>query len=153
LSYTTFGYSNLAVSGGVGDYTPPTGPGSSTSARYVSRSLCAEYVSDRTRYSLHAQAFTITVTLVNSGAVAGTEIPQLYLAFPASAGEPPYVLRGFEAVPLTAGQSKSVSFSLTRYDISIWSTVNQRWEIPSGQFGVAVGASSRDRRVTGSFTV
>jgi len=135
LSYTTFGYSALSVSGSIGQYTPPTGNGSSVDA------------------SLHATAYTITATITNSGSVAGTEIPQLYLTFPASAGEPPYVLRGFEAVQLSAGQSKTVSFPLSRYALSTWSTINQRWEVASGTFGVAVGASSRDRRLSGSFTV
>jgi hypothetical protein len=32
LSYTTFSYSNLKISGEVGSYTPPTGPGSSLDA-------------------------------------------------------------------------------------------------------------------------
>jgi beta-glucosidase len=104
-------------------------------------------------HSLHAQVFTVTVSIQNSGSVDGTEIPQLYLTFPAAAGEPPYVLRGFESVAIAAGATTQVTFPLTRYDISTWSTVRQQWEIPSGSFGVTVGASSRDHRLTGSFTV
>ena len=38
----------------------------------------------------------VTFTVKNTGTVAGAEIPQLYLGFPVSAGEPPKVLRGFE---------------------------------------------------------
>lgn len=62
-------------------------------------------------------AYTVTVSVKNTGTLAGTEISQLYLGYPASAGEPPKVLRGFEAVPLSAGQTSSVSFPLVAKDI------------------------------------
>ena len=69
---------------------------------------------------------------------------------PASTNEPPSLLRGFDSVFLTPGQSKTVTFQLTRYDLSIWDVVSQRWVIPSGTFGINVGASSRDFRLKGS---
>jgi len=59
------------------------------------------------------------------------------------------VLRGFESVYLKKEQTKIVKFDLTRYDLSIWD--NGMWMIPNGEFGVAVGASSRDKRLQGSF--
>lgn len=67
--------------------------------------------------SAGTNAYTVTVSVKNAGTLAGTEISQLYLGYPASAGEPPKVLRGFEAVPLTAGQTSSVSFSLVAKDL------------------------------------
>lgn len=44
---------------------------------------------------------------------------QLYLGFP-DAGEPPKVLRGFERVPIKAGQSAKVAIKLRVIDVSIW---------------------------------
>jgi beta-glucosidase len=44
-----------------------------------------------------------------------------------------------------------VSFNLSRYDVSIWDVVSQKWVIPEGEFGVTVGKSSLDRGVVGSF--
>lgn len=67
--------------------------------------------------SAGTNAYTVTVSIKNTGTLAGTEISQLYLGYPASAGEPPKVLRGFETVPLTAGQTSSVSFPLVAKDI------------------------------------
>lgn len=120
-------------------------------------------------------AYTITVSVKNSGTLAGTEISQLYLGYPASAGEPPKVLRGFQAVPLTAGQTLSVSFSLVAKDIrcvsqlqafwlllrmgtdvwncwySVWSSVSGSFVRPSGTFTVYVGSSSRNIALTGTF--
>ena len=78
------------------------------------------------------------------------QIPQLYLHFPAGAGEPPNVLRGFTDVLLRAGQSETVTLTLSRYDLSIWDAVAQGWTKPSGAFTFSVGASSRDFRLSGS---
>ncbi|KIY44532.1 glycoside hydrolase family 3 protein [Fistulina hepatica ATCC 64428] len=95
----------------------------------------------------------ITFTVSNTGDIDGTEIPQLYLAYPDDAGEPPVVLRGFDEVPLSSGQSASVVMTLSERDISIWDTVSQTWTIPSGTFTVYVGASVKDIRLTDTFVI
>lgn len=78
------------------------------------------------------------------------QAPQLYLSYPAAVNEPPNVLRGFDSIFLNAGESKTVTLPLTRYDLSIWNVVSQMWTIPFGTFGVSVGASSRDLRLKGT---
>ncbi|KAJ7926272.1 glycoside hydrolase family 3 protein [Mycena leptocephala] len=93
----------------------------------------------------------ISFTVKNTGAVAGTEIPQLYLGYPPSAGEPLKVLRGFDEVPLAAGASQQVVMTVGQRDMSIWDTPSQSWVRPPGTFTVFVGASSRDIRLNGSF--
>jgi beta-glucosidase len=59
----------------------------------------------------------VTFTVENTGAFAGTEISQLYLAYPAAAGEPQKVLRGFEEVPLEVGTKTKVSMTLNQRDL------------------------------------
>ncbi|EIN08281.1 glycoside hydrolase family 3 protein [Punctularia strigosozonata HHB-11173 SS5] len=135
LSYTTFAYSGLSISGSVGSYTPPTGAGSSLDS------------------SLHEKVFTVTFTVRNNGTVDGHEVPQLYLSKPASANSPPKELKGFDYIALNSGASSTVAIQLSRYDLSIWDVVSQRWIIPNGTFTVSVGASSRDIRLTGTFQV
>jgi len=135
LSYTTFAYSGLSVSGSVPSSDPPSGPGSSLDP------------------SLHKTAYQVTATITNNGTVAGHECPQLYLSPPASANSPPYLLKGFDSMFLTPGQSKTVTFNISRYDLSIWDVVTQRWQLPRGNTGVTVGASSRDRRLKGTITL
>lgn len=61
--------------------------------------------------------YVVTVYVKNTGSRTGTEIAQLYLGFPSGAGEPPKLLRGFEAVPLDPGQTQAVSFPLVAKDI------------------------------------
>ncbi|PPQ70745.1 hypothetical protein CVT24_000856, partial [Panaeolus cyanescens] len=132
LSYTTFAYSSLSVSGSIGTGTAPSGPGSSLDPW------------------LHEQIVTVTFSLTNSGSVAGHEIPQLYINLPASSNSPPKSLKGFDSIYLTPGQTKTVTMKLSRFDLSIWDVSAQRWQIPSGTIGIQVGASSRDIRLTGT---
>jgi len=101
LSYTTFDYSGLSISGSVPSSDPPSGPGSSLDPL------------------LHSTEYTVTATIKNNGTVAGHECPQLYLSPPASAQSPPYLLKGFDSVFMTPGQSETVTFNLSRYDLSI----------------------------------
>ena len=78
-----------------------------------------------------------------------TQVAQLYLNHPASAGEPPSILKGFSNVAVAPGQTSSVTINLSRYDLSIWDTMQQGWVRPKGSIGVTVGASSRDPRLQG----
>ncbi|KAJ8609589.1 hypothetical protein MRB53_039040 [Persea americana] len=66
---------------------------------------------------------------------------------------PPRVLRGFDKVLLNStGPAQNVTFNLTRRDLSFWSVGQQNWVMPNGTFGIEVGFSSRDARVTGSLS-
>ncbi|THH31988.1 hypothetical protein EUX98_g2192 [Antrodiella citrinella] len=121
LSYTTFSYSSLSVSGSAAGGTPRSGYGSSLDLE------------------LHTKVIAVTFTLKNTGAIGGHEIPQLYVSLPSSANSPPSQLKGFDSVYLAAGESRQVSFHLSRYDVSIWDVVTQRWEVPSGAIGVMDG--------------
>ncbi|EFY97562.1 beta glucosidase (glycoside hydrolase family 3) [Metarhizium robertsii] len=92
----------------------------------------------------------VSTTVTNTGSVAGEEVAQLYLGIP---GAPPKQLRGFEKTRLAPGQSATVEFSLTRRDLSEWQVARQRWVVQRGEYGVFVGASSRDIRSTASIVV
>jgi hypothetical protein len=60
---------------------------------------------------------TVTFKVANLGTQKATEIAQLYLGFPASAGEPPKNLRGFEEVPLAVGASSTVTLKLSALEL------------------------------------
>jgi beta-glucosidase len=94
----------------------------------------------------------VTAKITNSGGVAGAEVPQLYIAYPSSAPTtPPKQLRGFNKIKLEAGVSGTATFPLRRRDLSVWD--GGKWVVPSGEFTVSVGGSSRDIRLTGKITV
>ena len=91
---------------------------------------------------------TVSFELKNSGAVAGAEVPQLYLKFPDSVGEPPKQLKGFSKVALSPGASTTVSFELDDRSFSIWDVTVHAWTVVPGPFGVMVGSSVDDIRLT-----
>jgi beta-glucosidase len=79
----------------------------------------------------------------------------LYLGFPAEAEEPPKILRGFERVYLAAGESKTVTLSLTQKDISYWNVVNQKWTAAPGDYTVwiSTSANNADVKLQGTFHI
>ena len=68
----------------------------------------------------------------NAGARAGKEVPQTYVSFPASAGEPPNQLRGFSAVLLDVGEGVAVAVTLTPRDLAVWDAGAHAWAGVSG---------------------
>ena len=90
--------------------------------------------------------------VTNVGEQVGTDVPQLYLAFPAAAGEPPLLLRGFARTSLLApGGSEEVPLRLAARDLSVWK--GGEWVLARGRYVAHVGSSSRDLRLERSFEV
>src|ERR1019366_3598757 len=56
--------------------------------------------------------FQVTFKLTNTGAVAGAEVAQVYLAFPAATGEPPKRLVGWQKVFLQPGAAQQVTIEV-----------------------------------------
>eukprot|EP00755_Sulcionema_specki_P016436 Sspe_Gene.10360::Locus_3458_Transcript_1_1_Confidence_1.000_Length_2315::g.10360::m.10360/K05349/bglX; beta-glucosidase len=96
---------------------------------------------------------TVSFTLVNTGKRSGVETPQLYLGFPASAGEPLRQLKGFRKVFLDVGKSTEVTFQVRDRDLSVWDVTSHSWKVAHGTFQAFVGASVDDIRLQGTFTV
>ena len=96
---------------------------------------------------------TVYATVCNTGGPAGAEVAQLYVGFPAAAGEPPKQLKGFQKLSLAAGACGGVGFPLTAADLSVWDVAAQAWTLTPGRYTLSVGSSSRDVRLTGSLTV
>ena len=94
---------------------------------------------------------TVTCKLSNTGSVTGKEVAQLYVGFPATAGEPPRQLKGFQKVALAAGASSTVSFDLDSRSFAYWG--ENGWTVDPGTYKLYVGSSSRDIRQVGSYTV
>jgi beta-glucosidase len=98
------------------------------------------------------EPLTAEVTVRNDGSLAGDEVAELYLARPEAQGNP--VLRGMARVHLAAGESQTLSFTLTPRDVS---TVDQqgRRAVQPGQYSVMIGGAqpSAAEHVSGSFAV
>lgn len=142
LSYTTFAYSNLNITqnstANTSEY--PTGP-----------------IVEGGQQDLWDNVVSVTADIANTGTVGGAEIAQLYLEVPdaddAAGGRRPRALRGFDKPSVNATQTATVSFALTRRDLSVWDATEQKWRLPRGTYTVFVGASSRDLGLNGTFTI
>lgn len=125
LSYSSFSYSNLRISGSKGRRGGFGG--------------------------LYSNAITVSYQVKNTGNFDGSEVSQLYLGFPPQAGQPPRVLRGFDKSFIRQRQSTFVTINLRVKDISHWDVKAQKWVVPSGKFTAFVGSSSRNIQLKGSF--
>lgn len=104
LTYTSFGYSDLSVTGG--------------------------------------ETVTATFTVRNTGAVAGADVPQVYLT--ARAGEPSLRLLGWDKVQLAPGESRRVTVTANLRLLARFDGGRHAWHVTAGAYQVAVGASSAD---------
>ena len=87
----------------------------------------------------------------NTGSRAGDEVVQLYTHdMVSSVTTYEMNLRGFERVTLQPGEKKTVTFTLTPDDLSLWD-INMRFVVEPGVFKVMVGSSSEDIRLQGEF--
>ncbi|CAK3794324.1 beta-glucosidase D [Lecanosticta acicola] len=139
LSYTTFSYGDVALS---------TTNKTALASTYPTGRLTLGGKAD-----LWDEVISVTSSVKNTGSLAGAEVAQLYVSYPAAAKQPPKQLRGFEKVTLEAGEEKSVTFSVRRRDLSYWDVVAQQWALASGEYTLSVGASSRDLKGSVTLTV
>lgn len=96
----------------------------------------------------------ISFDLVNTGPVAGTDVPQLYTHQAHSAvTQPIKSLRAFERVTLQPGESKRITFSLPASQLGFYDVAIHNFRVEPGVFHVLVGSSSDDIRARGQFTV
>lgn len=100
------------------------------------------------------EAFDVSVTVTNTGDVAGSEVVQLYLGpLQPRLTRPVRELKGFFKVPLAPGQSRRVRFELQPRDLACWDGDTGLWRIDTGNVEVAAAASSRDIRLTSTMQV
>jgi beta-glucosidase len=95
------------------------------------------------------QDVTVSFTVTNTGARAGSDVPQVYVDDPRAAGEPPKQLKGFDKVFLRPRRSLRVTVTLPPRAFSHWDSTARRWRMTPGLYRILVGASSRDIRLRG----
>ena len=95
---------------------------------------------------------TVTVPVTNTGAVAGSEVVQLYIAdAEASVDRPMKELKGFAKVALEPGQKADVSFTIGKDALSFFDAEKHAWVAEKGVFRAIVAASAADVKGTVEF--
>ncbi|KOS05575.1 glycoside hydrolase [Flavobacterium akiainvivens] len=97
----------------------------------------------------------VTVTVKNTGKVAGKEVAQLYLTAPAQLEDKPALeLKGFaKTKALKPGEQQTLTFVLKAKDLASFIDAQSAWVAEKGTYTVKVGASSEDIKLTKDFTV
>ena len=95
----------------------------------------------------------VSATVTNTGSVAGSDAAQLYLGYPAAAGEPPRKLVDFRRVTLAPGESRRLTFTIRPRDEWWWNGTG--WDESTGQYKVWIGDSSAlsDLTATGGYSM
>ncbi|HEY4325075.1 MAG TPA: glycoside hydrolase family 3 C-terminal domain-containing protein [Mucilaginibacter sp.] len=96
-----------------------------------------------------------TITVKNTGKVAGKEVTQLYLTAPAAKMDKPAIeLRGFaKTLLLKPGESQKLTFVINPRDLASYDTQAEAWVAESGNYVVSIGASSTNIKQTAKFTL
>lgn len=96
----------------------------------------------------------VSLTVTNTGSVAGTEIVQLYIAKKNSElFRPAKELKGFARVTLAPGEKQRLTIMLDDKAFRFWNVKANRWEIEGGEYELLVGASVEDIRLCEKISV
>ncbi|KAH1342835.1 hypothetical protein KXW65_007431 [Aspergillus fumigatus] len=127
--------------------------------------------------ALYEEMVSVKLQVSNTGDRKGQEVVQVYVSFPPDVTEegdwvevdsdadktgekprervkiefPERVLRNFTKIELEPSERREVQMTLSRKDLSYWSTREQNWVMPEGKFQIWVGRSSRDLPLMGEY--
>ena len=96
---------------------------------------------------------TATVTVTNTGKVAGKEVVELYVSAPEGGlVKPVYELKGFaKTKELKPGASETLTITVDPYTLASFNEATSAWETAAGNYTVHFGASSADIRASVPF--
>ena len=98
----------------------------------------------------------VTVTVTNTGKVAGAEVVQVYLGIPVQ-GQPPKRLVGFQKVYLEPNESREVTITIdpmaTNHPMGVWDYYKRDFVVKPGEYTVYLGTSSEDTPYKGTVVV
>ena len=100
-----------------------------------------------------ADGFEASVTVTNTGKVAGKEVVEVYVSAPKGGLEKPACeLKAFgKTRELAPGASQTLTFKVSNYEIASYNEATSAWEAPAGAYRVLFGASVADVRANGVY--
>lgn len=100
-----------------------------------------------------SKPITATITVTNTGKIAGKEVVELYISAPGKTMDKPVQeLKGFVKTSLLQpGQSQTIAFVINAKDLASYDTKRSSWVAESGTYTVKVGASSSNIKQSANF--
>ena len=100
----------------------------------------------------HDDILKVTLNVMNTGKVNGSEVIQLYVKdLQSSIDRPEKELKGFKKVSLEPGQEKTVEMTIDKKALSFFDPKINEWVAEKGEFEIMVGSSSQDIKLTEKF--
>ena len=97
----------------------------------------------------------VSVTVTNTGNVAGKEVVEVYVSAPAGGLEKPEKeLKSFgKTKELKPGESQTLMFSIHTYDLASFNEEASRWETAAGKYNFQFGANIEDIKASTSINL
>lgn len=100
------------------------------------------------------ETLKVSVDVTNSGKRSGKEVVQLYVSDRESTVfRPVRELKGFQKIHLEPGETRTVTFELSKRAFAYWNEQIRDWHVESGEFLIQIGKSSRDIALEASVQV
>lgn len=97
------------------------------------------------------RTLSVTFDVVNTGARAGADVPQMYVA--KEAGGAPMRLAAFTRVTLKPGETRRVTMTAEPRIVADYDVKLPGWRIDAGRYRVALGRNAADRTMVSAATV
>jgi len=97
----------------------------------------------------------VSVTITNTGKIAGKEVAQLYISAPAGKlDKPSEELKKFGKTGLLKpGQAQKLTFTISVSDLASFNTDASAWIADAGMYILKIGSSSTDIKLSSNFTL
>ncbi|WP_241565838.1 beta-glucosidase family protein [Prescottella agglutinans] len=93
-------------------------------------------------------AFTVEVSVRNTGGRTGREVVQLYVGGEGAGGNDPLRFVGFDAVTADAGDTATARITVDRRTFARWDESASAWRVVGGARTLVAARSATDRRLT-----
>ena len=107
-----------------------------------------EFSYENMKTAVNGDEIEVSFDLTNSGKTDGAEVYQVYVSdLESTVSKPIKELKQFDKMFLKAGETKRISFTLTKRDLAYYNVMLHDWVAERGEYKILIGASSQDIRL------